>query len=180
MPPEPTAFEAVVSAYYEPLYRFAFGLSRSEADAADLTQRAFERFGEKAHTLRDAAKTKTWLFTTLYRDFLQQKRHATRFPESELDESHDASIVELPRAELAADANTAVAALHALEEPFRSTLALFYWQEHSYKEIAGILGVPIGTVMSRLARGKDMLRTRIDDFHDRTAAMQAAGKGTSP
>ena len=180
MPPEPTAFEAVVSAYYEPLYRFALGLSRSEADAADLTQRAFERFAEKAHTLRDAAKTKTWLFTTLYRDFLQQRRHATRFPESELDETFDATIVELPRAEVAADANTAVAALHALEEPFRSTLALFYLQEHSYKEIAGILGVPIGTVMSRLARGKEMLRASIDDSHDSTAALQAAGKGTSP
>ena len=180
MPPEPTAFEAVVSAYYEPLYRFALGLSRSEADAADLTQRAFERYGEKGQTLRDTAKTKTWLFTTLYRDFLQQKRHTTRFPESELDETPEAFIAELPRAEAAADANIAVAALHALEEPFRSTLALFYLQEHSYKEIADILAVPIGTVMSRLARGKEMLRARMDDSHDGMAAMPAAGKGTNP
>ena len=162
MPPDETAFEEAVSAYYEPLYRFALGLSRSEADAADLTQRAFERFGEKAHTVRDTSKTKTWLFTTLYRDFLQQKRHATRFPESELDESHDASIVELPRAELAADANIAVAALHALEEPFRSTLALFYLQEHSYKEIADILDVPIGTVMSRLARARAHVKASLE------------------
>ncbi len=178
MPPEPTAFEAVVSAYYEPLYRFALGLSRSEADAADLTQRAFERFGEKAHTVRDTTKTKTWLFTTLYRDFLQHKRHSTRFPETELDDSHDATIVELPRAEVAADANTAVAALHALEEPFRSTLALFYLQEHSYQEIADILEVRIGTVMSRLARGKEMLRAKMDNSSDRVGAMQAAGKRT--
>ena len=83
MPPKEHALAEAVSAYYEPLYRFALGLSRSEADAADLTQRAFERSRRKGRVrLRDkSAKTKTWLFTTLYRDFLQQKRHDTRFPQ---------------------------------------------------------------------------------------------------
>ncbi len=175
MPPDPTAFEEVVSAYYEPLYRFALGLCRSEADASDLTQRVFERFGEKSSTVRDKDKIKTWLFTTLYRDFLQQKRHDTRFPHSELDEALDATIVELPRAEISADANTAVAALNEMEEPFRSTLILFYLQEHSYKEIAEILDVAIGTVMSRLARGKEMLRAKIIS-HDSVAVMHSAGK----
>ena len=175
MPPEETTFEEVVSAYYEPLYRFALGLSRSEADAADLTQRAFERFGEKAKGLRDKAKTKTWLFTTLYRDFLQQKRHDTRFPHLELDETLDATIVELPRVETATDANMALAALNEIEEPFRSTLTLFYLQEHSYKEIADILGVAIGTVMSRLARGKEMLRDKINP-RDSRAAIHAVEK----
>ena len=167
-----------MSAYYEPLYRFALGLSRSEADAADLTQRAFERFGEKADSLRDQSKTKTWLFTILYRDFLQQKRHATRFPESELDETMDTIVMELPGPDVVADANAAVAALKALDEPFRSALALFYLQEHSYKEISEILDVPIGTVMSRISRGKELLRARIHS-HDSVAAMSAAGKGAS-
>jgi RNA polymerase sigma-70 factor (ECF subfamily) len=162
MPPEQKAFEEAVSAYYEPLYRFALGLSRSEADAADLTQAAFERFGEKSDALRDKAKTKTWLFTTLYRDFLQQRRRATRFPESEFDEAIGDAIVELPRAEVQTDAGIALNALNTLEEPFRSALVLFYLQEHSYKEIAEILNVPMGTVMSRIARGKELLRARID------------------
>lgn len=176
MPPEKQTFEEVVSAYYEPLYRFALGLSRCEADAADLTQRAFERFGEKGSALRDGAKAKTWLFTTLYRDFLQQKRHSARFPESELDEGIDATIVEMPRADVVADANAAVATLHELEEPFRSALVLFYLQDHSYREIAEILDVPIGTVMSRISRGKEMLRARIES-HDSPAAGLAAEKG---
>lgn len=176
MPPSEQAFEEIVSAYYEPLYRFALGLSHSEADAADLTQRAFERFGEKSGSVRDVSKTKTWLFTTLYRDFLQQKRHSTRFPESELDESIDTTIVELPRADVIADANAAVAALNRLEEPFRSALVLFYLQEHSYREIAEILAVPIGTVMSRISRGKEMLRARIES-HDSLAVGVAVGKG---
>jgi RNA polymerase sigma-70 factor, ECF subfamily len=176
MPPDTKAFEEAVSAYYEPLYRFALGLSRSEADAADLTQRAFEKFATKADSLRDKAKTKTWLFTTLYRDFLQQKRHATKFPQAELDETVDASIVVLPRGDVTADANSALAALNALEEPFRSALVLFYLQDLSYREIAEILEVPIGTVMSRLARGKEMLRARMDR-RDNAPAAFAIGKG---
>jgi len=176
MLPEQQAFEEAVNVYYEPLFRFALGLSRSEADAADLTQRAYERFAEKSSALRDTAKTKTWLFTTLYRDFLQQKRHATRFPESELDETIDATLVELPRADVMTDANAAVAALQALEEPFRATLILFYLQDHSYREIAEILGVPIGTVMSRISRGKEMLRMQMNP-QDHGAATITAGKG---
>lgn len=151
-----------MNAYYEPLYRFAFSLSRSEPDAADLTQRAFERFSEKGDALRETARTKTWLFTTLYRDFLQQKRHRTRFPEAELDETIQDSMLEFPQPDVTTDAHAAVAALHALEEPFRATLVLFYLKEHSYREIAEILDVPIGTVMSRLARGKDLLRSKMN------------------
>ena len=178
MPPDETAFEEVVQTHYEPLYRFALGLSRREADAADLTQRAFERLGEKADTLRDRSKVKTWLFTTLYRDFLQQKRHDTRFPESEFDESMEASSIDLPRVETTTDAHAAVAALQALEEPFRSALVLFYLQENSYKEIAAILEVPMGTVMSRIARGRELLRARIDP----PVPLPAPGlaKGTRP
>lgn len=173
MPPEEETFEKAVTSCYEPLYRFALGLSRSEADAADLTQRAFERFGEKSGALRDPSKVKTWLFTTLYRDFLQQRRHATRFPESEIDESIESTVVELPRAEVMADANAAVAALRRLEEPFRSALVLFYLQEHSYREIAEILDVPIGTVMSRISRGKEMLREQLVSSDSKTAALAA-------
>jgi RNA polymerase sigma-70 factor (ECF subfamily) len=176
MPPEQQTFEQAVTSCYEPLYRFALGLSRSEADAADLTQRAFERFGEKSGALRDPSKVKTWLFTTLYRDFLQQRRHATRFPESEIDESIESTVAELPRADVIADANAAVAALRRLEEPFRSALILFYLQEHSYREIAEILDVPIGTVMSRLARGKEMLREQLVS-NDSKAAAWSAGRG---
>jgi RNA polymerase sigma-70 factor (ECF subfamily) len=177
MPPEQHAFEEAVNAYYEPLFRFALGLSRSEADAADLTQRAFERFAEKAGALRDQSKTKTWLFTTLYRNFLQQKRHSTRFPESELNELDSAVFIELPRAEVAADANAALAALQALDEPFRSTLVLFYLEDQSYREIAEVLGVPIGTVMSRIARGKEMLRAQMISHADGSAPV-GAGEGS--
>lgn len=175
-----TTFEEVVSAYYQPLYRFALGLSRSEPDAADLTQRAFERYGEHGASLRDQSKAKTWLFTTLYRDFLQQKRHSTRFPAAALDQTSEAVLVEMPRAAETTDAHAAVNALNQMEEPFRSALILFYLQEHSYREIAEILGVPAGTVMSRLARGKEMLRARLADEERGDVAANRQIEGERP
>src|SRR5215831_16808494 len=84
-------FHDLVERYYRTLYRFALGLTRSEADACDLTQQAFYTWGVKGERLRDPSKVKTWLFTTLHRAFLQAKRRETRFPHNELDE-HDAEI----------------------------------------------------------------------------------------
>ena len=67
-------FESLVAAYYEPLYGFAFGLTRNEADACDLVQQTFSIWANKGHQLRDTSKVKTWLFTTLHREFLGARR----------------------------------------------------------------------------------------------------------
>ena len=91
-------FESVVSGYYEPLYRFAISLTRSEADACDLAQQTFYMWATKGHQLRDASKVKSWLFTTLYRAFLESRRHLTRFPHSELTEMDADLPVILPQA----------------------------------------------------------------------------------
>ena len=66
-----------------PLYRFALSLSRQESDAADLTQQTFFLWASKGHQLRDASKVKTWLFTSLYREFLSPKRQEDPFGEGE-------------------------------------------------------------------------------------------------
>ncbi len=79
-------FESVVARFYEPLYQFAFGLTRVEADACDLTQQTFYVWATKGHQLRDQTKVKTWLFTTLHRAFLESRRRQVRFPHYELDE----------------------------------------------------------------------------------------------
>src|SRR5271169_6187021 len=86
------SFESVVAQYYEPLYKFAFSLTRAEADACDLTQQTFTVWAKKGHQLRDATKVKTWLFTTLHRAFLESRRRQTRFPHLDLE----ASEAELP------------------------------------------------------------------------------------
>jgi DNA-directed RNA polymerase specialized sigma24 family protein len=66
-------FERIVTQHYEPLYRFAFSLTRAEPDAMDLTQQTFCIWAAKGHQLRDSSKVKTWLFTTLRREFLNMR-----------------------------------------------------------------------------------------------------------
>lgn len=147
-----------------PLYRFGLSLSRKDADAADLTQHTFYTWATKGHQLRDHSKAKTWLFTTLYREFLARKRQADRFVDVEVDAQlveplHVASsVVET------LDAAIVQQALHALDERYRAPVTLFYMKQHSYREIADILQIPIGTVMSRISRGKAELRTRLSDL----------------
>lgn len=155
--------ESAVNAYYEPLYRFAYSLAGEEAEACDLTQEAFEQLARKGDQLRDTSKLKSWLFTTLYRQFLDTRRARHRHPQVDLAEAEPELPASPPTVETALDAATARAALAQVDEVFRAPLALFYLGEHSYAEIAQILDVPIGTVMSRIARGRKMLRALLAD-----------------
>ncbi len=155
-------FNDLVCAWYDPLYRFAMSLARNPDDAQDLTQATFLKWAKKGETLRQRDKAKTWLFSVLYREFLDQVRRSKKFPQDELqDEKLPAS--DSPSAERKIDAATAVAAMEQLDERFRAPLVLFYMENHSYQEIADILDIPIGTVMSRLRRGKDRLRTMMEE-----------------
>lgn len=156
-------FEEIVGSFYEPLYRFALALAGQPADASDLTQETFYAWATKGGQLRDITKVKSWLFTTLYRRHLNSRRRQTRFPHRELEDPD----VEIPSVAPAAirqmEASDVLQALRQLDERYRAPLTLFYLEEHSYVEIAGILDVPIGTVMSRLARGKALLRSLLAD-----------------
>ncbi len=159
-------FEHLVQEHYQGLYRFALSLAQREADAADLTQQTFLRWATRGFQLRDRSKAKTWLFTTLYREFLTGNRRAVRFPHVELSDAES----ELPPVQARTtedlDGQSALDALNLLDETYRAPLMLFYLQQHSYQEIAGILDVPIGTVMSRLSRGKSQLRQKLSNVRD--------------
>lgn len=156
-------FEQLVDAHYQALYRFGMSLTKAPDRAADLVQQTFCTWAEKGHQLKDRSKAKTWLFTTLHREFLSQIRRSKRFS----DEGFDVEAMERVPAEDTADAERqmdgqrALELLHALDETYRAPLSLFYLQQHSYKEIAAILDIPIGTVMSRISRGKEMLRKKM-------------------
>lgn len=152
-------FNQLVADHYEGLYRFAYSLAKNENDAADLTQQTFLIWAEKGHNLREASKAKSWLFTTLYREFLRlhRKSSSTSTLEPEILE------IELPPVESDAqrklEARDALEALEEVDEVYRAPLALFYLEDLSYKEIANTLDLPIGTVMSRLSRGKTQLKS---------------------
>ena len=162
MPMADDTFSQLVDQYYPSLYRFALSLARSEADACDLAQQTFYVWAKKGHALREAAKAKSWLFTTLYREFLRGRRRGERMtaldtvPESELED-----VTLSPETVASMDGGVVMAALQEVDEIFRAPLTLFYLEDLSYQEIAEALDVPAGTVMSRLSRGKALLRARL-------------------
>jgi RNA polymerase sigma-70 factor (ECF subfamily) len=156
-----TDFEQLVDRHYAPLYRFALSLAKNATEAADLTQQTFYLWAAKGHQLRDGSKAKSWLFTTLYREYVSTYRHHTKFPQVELEDATPDIPAIAPSVFNDIDGGTVVSALAQVDEVFRAPLTLFYLEELSYKEIADVLGVPIGTVMSRLSRGKAQLRQHL-------------------
>jgi RNA polymerase sigma factor (sigma-70 family) len=149
-------------AHYHALFRFVMSLPRNVDRASDLVQETFCIWAAKNEQLRDRSKAKTWLFTTLHREFLNQRRRAAKFSDEPLDEATlEAFASNDDEAERQMDGQRAMDLLGTLDEAYRAPIALFYLQQHSYKEIAEILDVPIGTVMSRLSRGKEMLRKQM-------------------
>lgn len=166
-------FTRLVDAQYTPLYRFALSLTRNSPDAADLTQQTFLIWAKAGHELRDAGKAKTWLFTTLYREYLRSRRRNERVEALE-DLPPEEADPPAPESEIFSGRRTGVVleAMPEVDETYRVPLTLFYLKDFSYKEIADMLQIPIGTVMSRLARGKAQLRAVL--------TRQQSGPSTNP
>jgi RNA polymerase sigma-70 factor (ECF subfamily) len=146
-------FESLVSRYYRPLYQFAFSLTQAEADACDLTQQTFYVWATKGHQLRDESKVKSWLFTTLHREFLESRRRLNRFPHLELSQV-ESELPVVPQARVnQMDSAQVLQSLGQVDPVYQAPVALFYLEDYSYQEIADILSIPMGTVKSRIARG---------------------------
>jgi RNA polymerase sigma-70 factor, ECF subfamily len=164
-------YEEAVINFYEGLYAFGYSLTGKEDDASELTQETFYRLLTKGATVRDASKVKSWLFTTLYRIFLGWEQRRASLPHFEIS-SVENELAPVTQDQMDVLLDDAVRdSLLELEERYRAPLMLFYLSDHSYEEIASILAVPIGTVMSRLSRGKALLRHRL--------AARAIGSNTS-
>ena len=149
----------LVEKYYTLLYRYAFRLSGSAVEAEDLTQQTFLTAQTKIYQLRDPHCVKSWLFTIVRNTFLKNIRSSGTVSTLSLEsvvEPADEFFVEesLIHQELQT-------ILNELPEEFRTPLILYYFDEFSYQQIARQMDVPIGTVMSRLARAKMHLRNRL-------------------
>jgi len=148
----------LVEQYYSSIYRFAFRLSGQASDAEDLAQQAFMDAQRKLDTLRDPTKVRAWLFMivrNLYRRGIRDRKGDRQLPLE--------SVAEPTTAEqsLPLDHEGLQLALNDLPEEFRTVVLLFYFRELSYREIAAEMELPMGTVMSRLSRGKQFLRQRL-------------------
>src|SRR3954467_8333533 len=139
-------FTQLVDAHYTALYRFALSLARNGADAGDLVQQTFFIWATKGESLREVSKAKSWLFTTLYREFLRGRRRDARstsledLPPGEQDIAGE-DVDRVARL----DAASIMTALKSVDEVFRVPLTLFYLEDFSYTEIAEAVEVPIGT-----------------------------------
>jgi RNA polymerase sigma-70 factor, ECF subfamily len=152
--------EKLVDQHYAALYRYAYRLSGSAADAEDLTQEAFCQAQRKLDQLRDWDKAKAWLFSILRNAYLHRvraQRHATVVS---LDGVGDVP-ARLPDPLPEVDPQRLQQALSELPEDFRTPIVLYYFEDFSYRAIAEQMDLPLGTVMSRLARAKAHLRSRL-------------------
>ena len=157
--------DCLIREYYRAVYRYAFRLCGSEADAEDLTQQTFLVAQDKLHQVREASKVDRWLFAVLRSCFLKSRRRprpiAVANLELDVDDVPEHRITEQQLVDQRLDGDELQAALGELPDEFRIVVLMFYFEDLSYQEIATRLELPIGTVMSRLSRAKGRLRHRL-------------------
>jgi len=165
------AFEREAIPWIDDVYRFALSLTRDEADADDVVQDTFLRAYRSWHTYLPGSDCRRWLFTICRNVFLRSRERAR--PTVELD-SAEVDAIAVGAVYSAAvregyedvfarlDLGPAItAALAKVPEPFRSTLIIVDVEDQSYEAAAELLGVPIGTVRSRLFRGRRLMQEQL-------------------
>ena len=170
-------FETEALSFLDALYRTGLRMTRSEAEAEDLVQETYIRAFRFREQFTPGTNLKAWLFRILTNTFINQYRRKAARPETtELDDVEESILYRHmrdvspgssspdPEAELIDNtlSSEVKEALEALPEKFRTTLLLDV-EGFSYKEIAEMLDIPIGTVMSRLHRGRKFLQKRLYD-----------------
>ncbi|MDF7823260.1 RNA polymerase sigma factor [Pontiellaceae bacterium B12227] len=162
-------------AHYQSLYRFALSLARHPYDAEDLVHQTYLKWMKNRDKIRDKAKTKSWLFTTLHREFLHGQKSKARQTLVEADQLDRVAEKPGPDAGNKLDAEYAMNLMQQVPEPYRASLSLFYVQDFSYREIAEVLEIAPGTVMSRIYRGKQILKDLMVTWKQSSKTQPQAG-----
>ncbi len=173
--------QELVDEHYVSLYRYAYRLTGSANEAEDLTQDTFCQAQQKYHQLREQSKARAWLFRILRNGYLQKLRTQKQEKTVPLEWVGDVAD-QLPENLPLVDSEQLQEALNELPEVYRTPIILYYFEDFSYRDIADQMELPIGTVMSRLARAKAHLRTKlfplVSDDHNRLGGKPEESNGS--
>ncbi len=160
--------EALVDGYHEAVYRYAFHLVGCSSAAEDIAQEVFLRAFRSVHQLREEKAAKGWLLVITRNEFARWCRKRPK--STSIDNDSSPELPDEPaqgQTRQLEDTEWVQAALKQLSNEYRQVLLMYYYEELSYAEIAEQLSIPIGTVMSRLSRGKKALREHLDKLENR-------------
>jgi RNA polymerase sigma-70 factor (ECF subfamily) len=170
---ESEAFEAIALPHINDLYRTAVHLVRDRTEAHDLVQEAYLQAWKAFHRFEPGTNCRAWLFKILINEVRHYRRrwfNTKIVPETE--QSFEETLAFEPPVPEKIQDEDVLAALDEVPREFREVVLLSDVQEFSYKEIAEMLGIPVGTVMSRLSRGRKQLRMKLATY----AAASGLGK----
>jgi RNA polymerase sigma-70 factor (ECF subfamily) len=154
-------FETEALPHLNDLYRASTAITRSRAEAEDVVQEVYLQASKSFHRFTPGTNCRAWLFRILFHVISHQRRKwFGRFVHSDREVLEQTAVYVTPVPEELTD-DEMIAAFRKLPRQFAEVVMLCDVQEFSYKEIQEALGIPIGTVMSRLSRGRQLLRSEL-------------------
>ena len=162
---EERAYALVIDELHVPVYRFLLRLSRSSGAAEDLTQETFIALWQGIGSFRGRSRFKTWVFGIAYRQFLRWRdKRTVETVQWESDRSDQSDRSDL--SDLVAESQERARlrrAVYGLPDPYREVVCLVHLEGLTYRECAGVLSIPVGTVKSRMSGAFTLLRKALEE-----------------